>query len=176
MGKQIRFPGVVFALCVDVPSFAQIRWLSHDENMLVVTQGIDYRGQAVTTKPTKQDLTGLQAQAKTMRCDAILVSVKKNSSGEEDMWGNQFSKHQIRGRIKVSATGLQLSCRSNWSYRDPPGGTNRAPSANTPLLRLQSSEGKFTTSREVEPARRSFYRHGSRKLTEVARLVPSGYR
>ena len=43
-----------------------------------------------------------------------------------------------------------------------------------PLLRLQSSEGKFTTSREIEPVRRSFRRHGSCTFTEVARLVPSG--
>ena len=35
---------------------------------------------------------------------------------------------------------------------------------NMPLLRLQSSEGKFTMSREIQPVRRSVRRH------EVARL------
>ena len=35
---------------------------------------------------------------------------------------------------------------------------------NTPLLRLQSLEGEFATSREIEPVRRSFRSH------EVARL------
>ena len=45
---------------------------------------------------------------------------------------------------------------------------------NIPLLRLQSSEGKFTMSREIEPVRRSFRRHGSCTFTEVAHLVPSG--
>ena len=44
---------------------------------------------------------------------------------------------------------------------------------NMPLLRLQSSEAKFTKSREIEPVRRSFCRHGSRTFTEVACLVPS---
>ena len=38
------------------------------------------------------------------------------------------------------------------------GGTKRATSATTTFLRLQSSEGKFTTSREVEPVRRSLRR------------------
>ena len=41
------------------------------------------------------------------------------------------------------------------------GGTKRATRVNMPLLRLQSSEGKFTMSREIEPVRRSFRRHGS---------------
>ena len=41
------------------------------------------------------------------------------------------------------------------------GGTKRATSANMPLLRLQSSEEKFTMPREIEPVRRSFCRHGS---------------
>ena len=41
------------------------------------------------------------------------------------------------------------------------------------LLRLQSSEGKFTMSREIEPGRRSFRRHRSCTFTEVARSVPS---
>ena len=54
------------------------------------------------------------------------------------------------------------------------GGTECATSANEPLLRLQSSEGKFTTSREVELVRRSFRRHGSCTFSEVALLVPSG--
>ena len=53
-------------------------------------------------------------------------------------------------------------------------GTERATSVNTPLLRLQSSEGNFTRSREIEPVRRSLCRHRSRRFTEVARLVPSG--
>ena len=42
------------------------------------------------------------------------------------------------------------------------------------FLRLQSSEGKFTMSREIEPVRRSFCKHGSCMFTEVARVVPSG--
>ena len=55
------------------------------------------------------------------------------------------------------------------------GDTKRATSANLPLLRLQSSERKFIImSRETEPVRRSFRRHGSCTFTEVARLVPSG--
>ena len=51
------------------------------------------------------------------------------------------------------------------------GGTKRATSVNMPLLRLQSSEGKFAMSREIEPVRRSFCRRGSGTFTEVARLV-----
>ena len=47
-------------------------------------------------------------------------------------------------------------------------------SVNTPLPRLQSSEGKFTMSREIEPVRRSFCRHGSCTFKEVARLMLSG--
>ena len=43
-----------------------------------------------------------------------------------------------------------------------------------PLLRLQSSERKFTMSREIEPVRRSFRRRRSCTFTEVARWVPSG--
>ena len=38
----------------------------------------------------------------------------------------------------------------------------------------KSSEGKFTISREIEPVRRSFCRHGSRTFMELARLAPSG--
>ena len=40
------------------------------------------------------------------------------------------------------------------------GGTKRATSAHTPLLRLRSSEGNIAMSREIEPVRRSFCRHG----------------
>ena len=36
------------------------------------------------------------------------------------------------------------------------------------LLRLQSSEGKFTMSREIEPVRRSFCRHGGCTFAGVA--------
>ena len=54
------------------------------------------------------------------------------------------------------------------------GGTKRATSVNMPLLRLQSSEWKFIMSREIEPVRRSFCRHGSCTFTGVALLVPSG--
>ena len=54
------------------------------------------------------------------------------------------------------------------------GGTKRATSVHVPLLCLQSSEGKSTMPREIEPVRRSFCRHGSCTFTEVARLVPSG--
>ena len=46
---------------------------------------------------------------------------------------------------------------------------------NVLRLRLQSSEWKFTTSREIEPVRRSFRRRRSCTFTEVARLVPSGF-
>ena len=53
------------------------------------------------------------------------------------------------------------------------GGTKCATSVNIQLLRLQSSEGKFTMSREIEPIRRSFSIHRSGTFTEVARLVPS---
>ena len=38
------------------------------------------------------------------------------------------------------------------------GGTKRATYVNMPLLRLQSPEGKFTMSHEIEPARRSLCR------------------
>ena len=37
----------------------------------------------------------------------IPVSVKRNSSGEESLWQEQLFGHQIRGRIGVSAAGLQ---------------------------------------------------------------------
>ena len=40
------------------------------------------------------------------------------------------------------------------SVRTGSGGTKRATSANMPLLRPQSSEGKFTMSREIEPVSR----------------------
>ena len=55
------------------------------------------------------------------------------------------------------------------------GGTKRATSPKIPLLRLQSSEGKFTTSREIEPARRSCRRRRSCTITKAACLAPSGY-
>ena len=48
-------------------------------------------------------------------------------------------------------------------------------SVNMPLLRLQSSQGKFAMSAEINPVRRSFCRHGSCTFTEEARLVHSGY-
>ena len=54
------------------------------------------------------------------------------------------------------------------------GGTIRDTSMNTPLLRLQSSEGKFTRSREIEPVRRSFCRRRSCTFTKVTRLAHSG--
>ena len=37
----------------------------------------------------------------------IPMSVKKHSSGEEDLWEEQLPEHQIGGRIAVSAAGLQ---------------------------------------------------------------------
>ena len=43
----------------------------------------------------------------------------------------------------------------------------RASSVNMPLLRLQSSEGRFTRSREIEPVRRSFCRRRSCTFAEV---------
>ena len=70
---------------------------------------------------------------------------------------------QLRGAVGALAAAFVTS-----------GGTKRATSANMPPLRLQSSEGKFTMSREIEPVRRSFRRSGSCTLTEVERLVPSG--
>ena len=48
------------------------------------------------------------------------------------------------------------------------GGTKRATSANMPLLRLQSSEGKFTMSREIGQYA------GPSAGTEVARFYGSG--
>ena len=54
------------------------------------------------------------------------------------------------------------------------GGAKCATFVNMPVLHPQSSEGKFATSREIEPVRRSLRRRGSRTFTEVARLVPSG--
>ena len=54
--------------------------------------------------------------------------------------------------------------------REIPGGTKRATSVSMPLLRLQSSEGKSATSREIEPVRGSLRRvrkshvHGSGKF------------
>ena len=53
------------------------------------------------------------------------------------------------------------------------GGTKHATSANVPLLRPRSSEGKFAAYHEVEPVRRSLRRLGSGTSTEVARLAPS---
>ena len=35
------------------------------------------------------------------------VSVKKHSSGEEHLWEEQLSEHQIIGRREVSPAGLQ---------------------------------------------------------------------
>ena len=54
------------------------------------------------------------------------------------------------------------------------GGAKRATSVNVTPLHLQSSERKFKMTRELEPVRRSFCRHGSCTFTEVARLVHSG--
>ena len=74
------------------------------------------------------------------------------------------------------------------------GGTKHATSESAPLLRLQSSEGNFTTSheieqvlrhrgkfheieietsREIEPVRKSFRRRRSRASAKVANSVPS---
>ena len=53
------------------------------------------------------------------------------------------------------------------------GRTKRATTVDIPLPRLQSSEGKYTTSREIETVHRSFRRRRSCTVTEVARLVPS---
>ena len=53
------------------------------------------------------------------------------------------------------------------------GGAKRATSLNMPLLWLQSSEGKFGMSVEIEPVRRSFCRRRSCTFAEVARLVRS---
>ena len=39
--------------------------------------------------------------------EVMPVLVKKHSSGEEDPWGNQLDKHQIRGWRGVSAAWFQ---------------------------------------------------------------------
>ena len=53
-------------------------------------------------------------------------------------------------------------------------GTKLQAAPNMSLLCLQSPEGKFTMSREIETVRRSCCRCRSRTFTEVARFVPSG--
>ena len=52
---------------------------------------------------------------------------------------------------------------ANMVSANMPGGTKHATSLNMPLLRLQSSEGKFTMSREIEPHLRKWrvYRSGT---------------
>ena len=55
--------------------------------------------------------------------------------------------------------------------------TRRAPcSARSHFCARRARRGNShnATSREIEPVRRSFRRHGSCTFTEVARLVPSG--
>ena len=52
------------------------------------------------------------------------------------------------------------------------GGTERATSVSVPLLRLRSSEGKSTMSREIEPVRRSFCTAQKLHVYGRARLVP----
>ena len=58
-------------------------------------------------------------------------------------------------------------------FRIRSGGNKRATSVNMPLLRPQSSEGKFTASRKIESVRRSLRGHRSCTFMEVTRLVPS---
>ena len=52
------------------------------------------------------------------------------------------------------------------TYMRQSGGTKLATSVNMPLLRPQSSGDKLATYREIEPACRSFCRHGSCTFTE----------
>ena len=67
--------------------------------------------------------------------------------------------HKIRATSELSA--LYCNHHQTFEKTGEPSGTKRATSANLQLLRLQSSsEGNFT-SREIEPARRSFRRSGS---------------
>ena len=82
--------------------------------------------------------------------------------------------HPHNTRYGVQGRGGAPAKRTAPESGQESGGTKRATSAKMPLLCLQSSEGKFTTSREIEPVRRSFCRHGSCTFTAVARLVPSG--
>ena len=88
------------------------------------------------------------------------------------------SKESLSAALEngVAATGYLAAPRRMelCGGKQASGGTKRATSKNVPLLRLQSSEGKFTMSREIEPIRRSFCRRRSRAFTEVASLVPSG--
>ena len=77
-------------------------------------------------------------------------------------------------RVHISrCTGGGRRAKRNESGRRPegiPGGTKHATSVDMRLLRLQSSEGKLATSREVEPVRGSLCRRGGRTRTEVARF------
>ena len=65
------------------------------------------------------------------------------------------SPAKARGKGSNRVLGVSASGQSS-------GGIKRATSVNMLLLRLQSSEGNFTMSREIEPVRRSFCRR--RKL------------
>ena len=76
----------------------------------------------------------------------------------------------MRVRVDFSRTRTVLSKQKVLANRFP-GSTKRAISVNMQVLRLQSSEGKFTMFREIEPVRRSFCRDGSGTFQEVARLV-----
>ena len=76
--------------------------------------------------------------------------------------------------LQIPAGTFRLPKCENASAHEGSGGTKHATLANMPLLHLQSSEGEFTTSREIEPIRRVFCRRRSCTFTEVARLVPSG--
>ena len=75
--------------------------------------------------------------------------------------------HYIRAPVYMSAGTAQTTAPQNSTNRSTArsGGTKRATSVNVPLLRLRSSEGKFTMSREMKPVRRSFCRHGSCTIT-----------
>ena len=57
--------------------------------------------QNAASRPASAGSSAAQSVLSTC-CGFLRVSVKKHSSGEEDMWENQFSEHQIGGR----ATGL----------------------------------------------------------------------
>ena len=89
-------------------------------------------------------------------------------------WGRASERRACGGAAAVSLVHERLA-RSGGLSGGLSGGPRRAASVNVPLLRLQSSEGKFASSREIGPVRRrSYCRHGSCTFTEVARLVHSG--
>ena len=111
--------------------------------------------------------------ASTVRCD---ISVASGVSYEISLSMTCNTPPQgVPLRPSLCSLGCRPSTLTAYASRETWRQTiQAAPNVNMPLLRLQSSEGKFAISREIEPARRSFCRRGGRTFTEVARLVPSG--